>query len=274
MFAIQSSLKRIPSTLPRYLTTVVSSKTDPFQFMPMPIQQSTIPTPSLIPFTSRKGKSLFRNAMDQGQAESFFKLMGNFSAQSSPDLAGISSLTMALNALEIDPQTIWKGNWRWYSGDQLKPCSPKERINDYGIPFDEFSCLAQTHCQVESSRATFMTGGYEAFLKALEKVTSDASSQMVVHYSRSILGQSCLQDAHYSPIGGHDAIQQKTLIMDVDRVNHPSVWVNSKDLYISMLKKDPLTNLSRGYFVLKKYPSLNNRRPKNCVGCTNRSCQI
>jgi hypothetical protein len=22
---------------------------------------------------------------------------------------------MALNALEIDPKTIWKGNWRWVS---------------------------------------------------------------------------------------------------------------------------------------------------------------
>ncbi|KAI9302743.1 Phytochelatin synthase [Cunninghamella echinulata] len=257
-----------------------------------PSSTTTIPTPSLISFTSPKGKSLFRNAMDQGQAESFFKLMGNFSAQSSPDLAGISSLTMALNALEIDPQTIWKGNWRWYSGDQLKPCSPKERILTHGIPFDEFTCLAQTHCQVESTRATFLTEGYDRFLSCLEKVTSDASSQMVVHYSRSGLGQTCSQDAHYSPIGGHDAIQQKTLIMDVDRVNHPSVWVNTKDLYRAMLKKDPLTNLSRGYFVLKQDPLLSsssssssslsslpsspssNRRRKNCLGCTNRSCHI
>lgn len=95
MFAFHSHLKRTSTTFPRYLTTVVSSKTDPFPFMVsatlQPSSTTTIPTPSLISFTSPKGKSLFRNAMDQGQAESFFKLMGNFSAQSSPDLAGISS---------------------------------------------------------------------------------------------------------------------------------------------------------------------------------------
>ncbi|KAI8098643.1 Phytochelatin synthase-domain-containing protein [Halteromyces radiatus] len=229
-------------------------------------------TPTLIPFTSSEGKSLFRSAMSQGQTESFFKLLGNFSAQSSPDLAGISSLTMALNALEIDPKTIWKGNWRWYSGDQLKPCSPKEHVVEHGIPFDEFICLAQPHCNVDSFRVSFAPTSYEQFLQTLEQVTSDASSQMIVHYSRSALGQKGRQqDAHYSPVGAHNASRQQTLIMDVDRVHHPSVWVNTRDLYHAMLKSDPSTGLPRGYFVLK--PGVNSKYIK-CQECTNRACQV
>lgn len=49
------------------------------------------PQSNLVNFTSAEGKRLFRGAMDQGQAESFFKLMGNFSTQSSAMLGGISS---------------------------------------------------------------------------------------------------------------------------------------------------------------------------------------
>lgn len=45
----------------------------------------------LVNFTSHEGKRLFRGAMDQGHTESFFKLMGNFSTQSSPMLGGVSS---------------------------------------------------------------------------------------------------------------------------------------------------------------------------------------
>jgi glutathione gamma-glutamylcysteinyltransferase len=45
----------------------------------------------LVNFTSVEGKRLFRNAMVQGHAESFFKLMGNFSTQSSPSHGGVSS---------------------------------------------------------------------------------------------------------------------------------------------------------------------------------------
>lgn len=45
----------------------------------------------LVSFTSVEGKRLFRNAMVQGHAESFFKLMGNFSTQSSSSQGGVCS---------------------------------------------------------------------------------------------------------------------------------------------------------------------------------------
>ncbi|KAI8050124.1 Phytochelatin synthase-domain-containing protein [Gilbertella persicaria] len=203
----------------------------------------------LVKFTSVEGKRLFRNAMVQGRAESFFKLMGNFSTQSSPTQGGVSSLAMVLNALEIDPKKIWKGNWRWFSSEQMQTCSPAESIQERGIPFDEFTCLAQAYCQVQSRRGA----SYKQFLSDLESVTSDSNSQMVVHYSRFALGQQDLL-AHFSPIGGYNKSEDQVLIMDVARGKYPSVWVNTKALYRAMMAPShEEAGRSRGYFVLSRH---------------------
>ncbi|KAG0167379.1 hypothetical protein DFQ28_000729 [Apophysomyces sp. BC1034] len=229
----------------RQVTTAVDS-TSPFIF-PFPFQQQPSKRPiNLVNFTSAEGKRIFRGAMDQGHAESFFKLLGNFSAQSSPMLGGVSSLAMALNALEIDPKRIWKGNWRWFSGEQMKTCSSEEAVHQNGIPFDEFTCLAQTHCDVEAKRASVM--GYQEFVQALEQVTSNPNSQMVVNYSRTKLGQR--GHSHFSPIGGHNKAEGMTLIMDVARVEYPSVWVETRTLYEAMMETER-SGLNRGYFILR-----------------------
>ena len=74
-----------------------SSKTsDPFYatiMPPRPSSDNSFHRQSIKPvnFTSPEGKRLFRGAMDQGHAESFFNLMGNFSTQSSAMFGGVSS---------------------------------------------------------------------------------------------------------------------------------------------------------------------------------------
>ncbi|KAI9017970.1 Phytochelatin synthase-domain-containing protein [Phycomyces nitens] len=260
------------SQIHRQVTTVVNATNAVYPpYLPLFAFVAPKTLVNLVDFTSTEGKRLFRGAMDQGQAESFFKLMGNFSTQSSPALAGVSSLAMALNALEIDPKRIWKGNWRWFSGDQLKTCSPKEAMYKHGIPFDEFTCLAQTHCNVEPKRAS--VGGYSQFLLDLERVTSNPDSQMVVNYARSHLGQQ--GEGHFSPIGGHNSKDGMTLIMDVARVKYPSVWVDSRTLYESMLLQEE-SGGSRGYFLLtpgQKAPALvssgpSGNRPLKCNQCS------
>ncbi|KAI9256170.1 Phytochelatin synthase-domain-containing protein [Sporodiniella umbellata] len=223
----------------------------------------------LVKFTSPEGKRLFRNAMIQGHAESFFKLMGNFSTQSSPTHGGVSSLAMVLNALEIDPKRIWKGNWRWFSSDQMKTCSSNESIQEYGIPFDEFTCLSQYYCHVEPYRAT----DYNSFRRRLESVTSDTKNQMVVHYSRKALGQPDSL-AHFSPIGGYNKEEDQVLIMDVARGKYPSVWVKTKALYHAMQTLSvEESGRTRGYFVLsnteENKPSVSLKL--KCKDCT-RQC--
>ncbi len=156
---------------------------------------------------------------------------------------------MVLNALEIDPKRTWKGNWRWFSTEQMKTCSPVESIQEHGIPFDEFTCLAQTHCKVKANRGV----GYDQFLKDLETVTSDTTSQMVVNYSRTSLGQHD-HLAHFSPIGSYNKTEDQVLIMDVARGKYPSVWVNTKSLYNAMMaRSSEEAGRSRGYFILTNF---------------------
>ncbi|KAI9320519.1 Phytochelatin synthase [Dichotomocladium elegans] len=229
----------------------------------------------LVNFTSVEGKRLFRGAMDQGNTESFFKLMGNFSSQSSPTLGGLSSLAMVLNALEIDPQQRWKGNWRWYSDELLHTCSSKEEVSRRGMSFDEFHCLAQSHCDVDSRRATLTT--YRDFVHDLQAVTASGSNQiMVVNYSRSRLGQRGQQNGHFSPIGGYNSVENRALIMDVARGQYPSVWVDAKLLYEAMFEKEQdILGKSRGYFVLRAPTHLQQRttttRSTACLKCS-RQC--
>lgn len=131
----------------------------------------------------------------------------------------------------------------------MKTCSPAESIQEKGIPFDEFTCLAQTHCKVQPYRGV----SYQQFLSDLGSVTSDTTSQMVVNYSRASLGQKDTL-AHFSPIGGYNKTESQVLIMDVARGKYPSVWVHTKHLYQAMMARSSEEGgRGRGYFVLSNY---------------------
>ena len=49
---------------------------------------------------------------------------------------------MVLNALEVDPQRVWKGPWRFYHENMLDCCVPLATIEKSGITMDQFACLA------------------------------------------------------------------------------------------------------------------------------------
>lgn len=63
----------------------------------------------LISFSSREGMKLFKEAMDAGYMHNYFSLAEQFTTQSEPSFCGPASLTMVLNALNVDPQRPWKG---------------------------------------------------------------------------------------------------------------------------------------------------------------------
>ncbi|GAA5805285.1 hypothetical protein HPULCUR_010800 [Helicostylum pulchrum] len=208
--------------------------------------QRELPT-TLVRFASPEGKKLFREAMDEGNAEGFFPLTGNFTTQSEPAYCGPSSLAMVLNALEVDPKRRWKGNWRWFSADEfLNCCSSKEDMKKNGITFDNFACLAKCHCDVQVKRAFDFT--FEEFKKDVELVTSTSDTFMVISFSRKVLGQT--GDGHFSPIGAYNAESGKVLILDTARYKYPSYWCPIETLFESMNPIDVETGRPRGYFLL------------------------
>ncbi|KAI8991776.1 Phytochelatin synthase-domain-containing protein [Mycotypha africana] len=201
---------------------------------------------TLVRFASPEGKKLFREAMDEGHAEGFFPLTGNFTTQSEPAYCGPSSLAMVLNALEVDPKRRWKGNWRWFSDEFLQCCSSKEEMKQKGITFDNFACLAKCHADVQVKRAFEFT--FEEFKKDVEMVTSTSDKFMVLSFSRKTLQQT--GDGHFSPIGAYNAEAEKVLVLDTARYKYPSYWCSIETLFESMKPVDAETGRPRGYFIL------------------------
>lgn len=62
--------------------------------------------------SSADGRELFREALLDGNMESYFRLAEQFRTQDDPAFCGLSTLTMVLNSLAVDPGRVWKGMYR------------------------------------------------------------------------------------------------------------------------------------------------------------------
>jgi glutathione gamma-glutamylcysteinyltransferase len=73
--------------------------------------------------------------------ECYFPLSEHFLTQSAPPTCGPSTLSMVLNALQLDPQRSWKGIWRWWSEDNLSGINGE--MMKKGIDLEEFDRVAK-----------------------------------------------------------------------------------------------------------------------------------
>ncbi|KAG0340202.1 hypothetical protein BG004_006518 [Podila humilis] len=139
-------------------------------------------------FTSPAGKRLFRDMILAGTGENFFRMVTSFNTQTDPAFCGVSSLSMVLNALEIDPRKQWKGVWRWYSDEQLDCCASIEEMKLKGITFNQFACLARCHAKVIVKRAD--RHSLQEFRRDIQMVSQSSDYQLVISFSRAALGQT------------------------------------------------------------------------------------
>ncbi|KAJ1743510.1 hypothetical protein LPJ78_000869 [Coemansia sp. RSA 989] len=205
----------------------------------------------LVSFTSADGRKLFKESLNQGFAEGYFNLAGNFTVQSEPAYCGPSSLAMVLNALEVDPGRTWKGVWRWYSDELLESCRTESDLKANGITFDQFLCLASSHARVVVKRGK--TATREEFLRDIKYVTQRDDIFMVLSFSRAVMGQT--GDGHFSPIGAYHPQTNRALVLDSARYKYPSWFADVDKLYDSLQPVDPETNLPRGYFMISRQDS-------------------
>ncbi|KAF9288773.1 hypothetical protein BGZ88_008049 [Linnemannia elongata] len=197
-------------------------------------------------FTSPRGKKLFQEMITAGTGECFFRLCTSFNTQSDPAFCGVSSLSMVLNALEIDPRRQWRGVWRWYSDEQLDCCTSVDVMKQKGITFNQFSCLARCHAKVSPKRADRTT--IEQFRQDLKLVCTSDQVHMVLSFSRAALGQT--GSGHFSPVGGYHANEDKVLVLDTARFKYPPFFATVQELWESLLPVDPETGECRGYFLI------------------------
>ena len=207
-----------------------------------------LPAPC-VALSSSAGKQLFRNALADNGAEGFFRIAEAFRTQDEPAFCGLGTLVTVLNALEVDPGTLWKGTWRWYAESMLSCCVDLEEIKVYGVAFDEWCCIAR--CQglsVDALRAN--DSSIDEFRRTVAASCASDTVIVCVSYSRGALGQA--GDGHYSPIGAFAPRSDEVLIMDVARFKHPPHWVPLPKLWEAMSRKDKATGLSRGYATLQR----------------------
>jgi len=201
-----------------------------------------------IAFSSPAGRELFAEALAAGGLDGYFPLAEQFHTQSDPAFCGLGSLVVALNALAIDPQRLWKGPWRWFSEDLLDCCVPHEQVRARGLDLDELACLARCNgAEVDAFRSG---GASQARWRAALAMAASGEAVIVASYDRSALAQT--GSGHFSPIGGYHAARDLALVLDVARFKYPPHWVPAERLWLAMHAVDPSTGLSRGWIELRR----------------------
>jgi glutathione gamma-glutamylcysteinyltransferase len=168
-----------------------------------------------------------------------------------PSFCGLSSLTMVLNSLLIDPQRIWQGVWRWFDESMLDCCSPLDKVRTEGITLSKVGCLAKCNgaTVVKKHGSDISIDEFRADVKLACSVPSDMPRNVLLaSYSRKVLKQS--GDGHFSPIGGYHAEKDMVLIMDVARFKYPPHWVPLESLFHAMQPIDSAAGKSRGYLMI------------------------
>ena len=212
-----------------------------------------LPPPS-IAFSSPAGISLFTSSLKANAAYPFFPLAEAFESQSEPAFCGLATLTTILNAMLIDPGTLWKGVWRWYSPSMLDCCVDLREIEANGVTLPEFCCLAR--CQgLDVAVTSHGESSVDEFRAKIIDVCTDPDHHeyFVISYSRKTLNQS--GDGHFSPIAAYDAASDTVLIMDVAKFKHPPHFVPVSLLFDAMAGLDKATGKPRGYVKLKLKPA-------------------
>jgi glutathione gamma-glutamylcysteinyltransferase len=257
---------------PAALPAVMPPTTTTFYQRPLP--------DSCTAFSSPRGKSYFRSALQHRGLASFYALMEQHSTQTEPTYCGLSSLVICLNTLAVDPRQTWKGPWRWYSEAMLNCCVDLEYAKQTGITLAQFHCLAQCQGLVTelyrvdelddkhnaSATQSATPTGVELFRIAVRRACMEQDVEddkdddnsnnnkdvpltiLVACYSRRILGQT--GSGHFSPIAAYDEVSDRVLILDTARFKYSTHWVPLPLLYQAMQPIDPDTGRPRGYMLL------------------------
>ena len=216
---------------------------------------------NLVALNSEEGRRRFRSALIEDLTlESYFPLSEQFLTQSDPAFCGVSTLAMVLNALSIDPSNVrWKGIWRWVDenvllGPAAQCCISKEYVKEHGITVDQFqrmgSCFgANIELYRPGNEDSSGRNCVDDFREDVIKWSKETQKMVVASFSRADLKQTG-EDGHFSPIAGYHGESDSVLVMDVARFKYSPYWVSVDELYNAMTTEDPITGLSRGWFVV------------------------
>lgn len=218
-------------------------------------------------------------------------LLSQFHTQAEPAYCGLASLVMALNALAIDPQKVWKGPWRWYAEDLLDCCVPLPDVREQGITLPQAACLARCngctalaqHVPPASAEPSELGAAVQDFRRHVRAACGGAAGAAVAA-AAAPLPSACSGDdhsmaelstqpialesvlivsyhrgtlgqtgtGHFSPIAAYSPAHDSVLILDSARFKYDPHWVKLPLLVQAMQAEDTSTGKPRGYLLLRR----------------------
>lgn len=213
-----------------------------------------------IDFASPEGRKLFTAALTEGYLEGYFKISQHLTTQADPAFCGLASLTIALNALDVDPLRQWQGRqsvpWRFWSQDMLDCCRTLDDVRKAGITLEEYHCLASCNgltAKLSGGAHGFpqdREAGVHQFREAVKTACSRPDQVLTATFSRKVLGQT--GTGHFANVGGYCAASDQVLLLETALFKYPVFWIPLETLFDAMLPVDPATNHPRGYVVMSK----------------------
>ena len=93
-----------------------------------------------INYHSDESKKLFLESLQNNMANPFFELSDQFTTQTYGSYCGPTNISIILNAMGIDPNSILFRHWRWYNEKNIHACS-LESVHDYGMPITDMKFI-------------------------------------------------------------------------------------------------------------------------------------
>lgn len=170
--------------------------------------------PNLVELSSDEGKKRFQSAQLNGDADAFFTLLSSFQMQSDPAFCGLTTLATVLNALQVDPERVWKHPWRWYSEILLECCISLEHVRKHGTTVDQLAMISRCEgCTTDVLRGLDVEAARRLVQRGVRDQAPAQRELVVAAYDRAALSQT--GSGHFSPIAAYDQQTDSVLILDV-----------------------------------------------------------
>eukprot|EP00833_Pecoramyces_ruminatium_P018746 jgi/Orpsp1_1/1192778/evm.model.d7180000095831.1 len=170
-----------------------------------------------IPFNSKEGKILFTEALKENNLECYFMLSIHLLTQSELTYCGISTLCMILNALEVDPMYNWKGQWRFFSEENIRYPQHinKDIIEMQGITLEQYSDISKFNYLEEVKLCKAGNTTKEEFISDIEYISQQNREIMTLNFARNVIKQTGF--GHICPLGGYNKKRKMVLLLDIAR---------------------------------------------------------
>ena len=100
-----------------------------------------VPEPKVgINYHSVESKQLLLESLQDNMANPFFELSDHFTTQTYGSYCGPTNISIILNSMGIDPNSIIFSHWRWYNENNIHSCNLGS-VHEHGMPITDMKYI-------------------------------------------------------------------------------------------------------------------------------------